>query len=353
MTSQRLEEILAGFERASVAVVGDFFLDKYLETDPALSERSLETGLEARQAVEVRCQPGAAGTVVANLRALGVGRVVCIGFVGDDGEGFELARGLRALGADANGVVVRGDRFTPTYRKPMVRLPDGRVRELERLDTKNRDPVPAALDEALVARVRELASRVDAVIVQDQVEEPECGVITARMRKALASLAEAHPKVVWFGDSRVRVGEFRNLILKPNRAECCQAVHPDAPVHAVEEAKQCAAALAARARRPVFLTLGADGMAVAAPDSVQTIPTVPLSSEIDIVGAGDSATAGIVSALCAGATLEEAGVIGNIVASVSIRQIGTTGVATREQVRERFAAHEEVWRVLPPRALLP
>jgi rfaE bifunctional protein kinase chain/domain len=348
MTSQRLADIISGFQRATVAVVGDFFLDEYLETDPALSETSLETGLEARQVVNVRCQPGAAGTVVANLCALGVGEVLCVGFVGDDGAGFELLRGLKALGVDTTGMVVRDDRFTPTYRKPLVRLPQGGVRELERLDTKNRDPVPAALDEALVARVRELASRVDAVIVQDQVEEPECGVITARMRQALASLAEAHPKVVWFGDSRVRVGEYRNLILKPNREECCQAVHPDAPAHAVEEAKQCAAALAARARRPVFLTLGVDGMAVAAPDSVQTIPTIPLSGEIDIVGAGDSATAGIVSALSSGATMYEAAIVGNIVASITIEQIGTTGVATREQVVEQFARTPEVWETLPP-----
>jgi len=347
MTSQRLAEILSGFQRATVAVVGDFFLDEYLETDPALSETSLETGLEARQVVNVRCQPGAAGTVVANLRALGVGEVLCVGFVGDDGAGFELLRGLKALGVDTTGLLVRGDRFTPTYCKPLVRLSQGSVRELERLDTKNRDPVPAALDEALVARVRELASRVDAVIVQDQVEEPECGVITARMRKALASLAEAHPKVVWFGDSRVRIGKYRNLIVKPNREECCQAVHPGSPSHAAPDAIGCAAALSERVGRPVYLTLGAEGMAVVTPESAQRIPTVTLEGRVDIVGAGDSVTAGIASALSAGASLEEAGIVGTIAALITVQQIGTTGAASPDQVRAQFAAHEDVWRELP------
>ena len=102
MTPSRLSSLLFRFPQTTIAVVGDFFLDKYLEVDPSLSEVSLETGLEARQVVAVRCHPGAAGTIVSNLCALGVSRVVCIGFVGDDGEGFELLRGLRRMGAETN-----------------------------------------------------------------------------------------------------------------------------------------------------------------------------------------------------------------------------------------------------------
>ena len=69
------------------------------------------------------------------------------------------------------------------------------------------------------------------------------------------------------------------------------------------------------------------------------LPAVHVDGEIDIVGAGDSTTAGIVSALCAGATRVEAGLIGNLVASITIQQIGTTGTATPVQV---LARHEEV-----------
>jgi hypothetical protein len=41
MTAARLQKILAGFPRARVVVVGDYFLDKYLDIDPALAEVSL------------------------------------------------------------------------------------------------------------------------------------------------------------------------------------------------------------------------------------------------------------------------------------------------------------------------
>ena len=57
-----------------------------------------------------------------------------------------------------------------------------------------------------------------------------------------------------------------------------------------------------------------------------------MTGEIDPVGAGDSAAAGIASALCAGATWTEAGLVGNLVASITIQQIGATGTASPEQV---------------------
>ena len=77
-------------------VVGDFFLDRYLHIDPARTETSIETGLPVYNVVEVRSQPGAAGTILNNLVALGIGEIHAIGFCGDDGEGFELRQALAA-----------------------------------------------------------------------------------------------------------------------------------------------------------------------------------------------------------------------------------------------------------------
>jgi sugar/nucleoside kinase (ribokinase family) len=57
---------------------------------------------------------------------------------------------------------------------------------------------------------------------------------------------------------------------------------------------------------------------------------------VDIVGAGDSATSGIVLSLLAGATEVEAAAVGNLVASITVQQLGTTGTATPDQVVERW-----------------
>mgnify|MGYP000331977952 CR=1 FL=1 len=50
--------------------------------------------------------------------------------------------------------------------------------------------------------------------------------------------------------------------------------------------------------------------------------------------------AGITAALCAGATLCEAALVGNLVASVTIQQIGTTGTATIKQILAHHALLE-------------
>jgi sugar/nucleoside kinase (ribokinase family) len=66
------------------------------------------------------------------------------------------------------------------------------------------------------------------------------------------------------------------------------------------------------------------------------IPAFPVNGPVDIVGAGDSTSAGITSAMVAGATPAQAAAFGNLVASITIQQIGTTGTATPAQVRERW-----------------
>src|SRR2546423_12455683 len=97
LTEPRLNHILDRIPRLTLGVLGDLFLDRYLDLDGTLTEPSLETGLDAYQVVRVRPSPGAAGTVINNLVALGVGRVCPVAVLGDDGEGYELRRALEAL----------------------------------------------------------------------------------------------------------------------------------------------------------------------------------------------------------------------------------------------------------------
>ena len=336
MDEARLAQLLDGFPQARLLVVGDLFLDKYLDLDRGLSETSLETGLEAYQAVAVRAHPGAAGTVVNNLRALDV-QVSVLSVIGDDGEGYELQRALSRQAVDLAPLIVQPGRFTPTYTKPMLREPDGHVHELNRIDIKNRAPLPDPVQDQLAQRLQELAPTVHGIVVSDQVPEADCGVITRRVRVALADVARHHPELVVVVDSRERIGLFENACLKPNAREALGAVgHP--PAEKVERAalEVAGIALLRRTGRPVFVTIGAEGVLVFSQEGVQHAPGVPVAGPIDIVGAGDSVMAGIAAALCCTASPAEAAMVGNLVASITVQQIGTTGTASRQQVVQRF-----------------
>lgn len=336
MTEERLQQILSRFPEQKVLIVGDFFLDHYLMIDRALSETSLETELEAYQVVEIRNSPGAGGTVANNLRALEV-QTYALTLIGHDGHGYELLHELRLRGVNVDGVLQHPQRFTPTYTKPMVREVDGRVHEINRLDIKNRQPLEPEWEERVIALLRDFVPEMDGVIVADQVEERNCGVVTDRVREEICRLAEQYPQKVFFADSRARIGEFHSLFIKPNQREAMRAFQPDwEGTCTPEEAREVGVKLSMRTGRPVFLTIGEQGVLVIDQQNVTHVPAVPVTGEIDIVGAGDSTSAGTVSALCSGANLVEAAQVGQLVASITVQQIGTTGTATREQVLKRL-----------------
>src|SRR5437764_15032851 len=144
LSSPLIDQILFALPAKRIGVVGDLFLDRYLDIDAALTESSVETGLDAYQVVRVRSYPGALGTVVNNLAALGVGKILPVAFYGDDGEGYELQQALNRLPAiEKGGLYVTPQRHTPTYTKPMLGRAGEVPRELNRLDIKNRTPTPA------------------------------------------------------------------------------------------------------------------------------------------------------------------------------------------------------------------
>src|SRR5690349_10694916 len=158
MKSDRFQSVTGRFSALSIAIVGDFCLDRYFDIDPARQEISIETGLPVHNIVRVRCQPGAAGTILNNLVALGIGHIVPIGICGDDGEGFELRRSLEARkGTDISFFVRSAQRRTFTYTKPLVFETGKPPVELNRLDIKNWTPTPANLQDEVVRSLRKVA----------------------------------------------------------------------------------------------------------------------------------------------------------------------------------------------------
>ena len=335
MTPARFQSITALYPRLRLAVVGDFCLDRYLEIDPARQEISIETGLPVHNVVRIRSQPGAAGTILNNLAALGIGELFPVGFAGQDGEGFELRRALQQMsGVRLDYFLETAERRTFTYCKPLVLEPGHPPRELNRLDSKNWTPTPESVQRQIIGSLRALASQVDGIILMDQVDVSETGVITGPLLQAVADLSRLHPALLILADSRRGLRGYPPVGLKMNSAEL-SALTGAPPNLSAPEVAATAAQLAAAHGRNVFVTLSEHGMIGASPTGVaEHVPALPVRGPIDIVGAGDSVTANLTASLAAGAGLREALEIAMAAASVVIHQLGTTGTATVPQIQE-------------------
>jgi rfaE bifunctional protein kinase chain/domain len=338
LSRDRVEAILDRLPNLSIGLVGDLFLDRYLWIDPQLEERSVETGMEAWQVTRIVNRPGAQGTVINNLSSLGVGRIVPVTIVGDDGQAHDLLAELNRLGVDVSKVLLDPERLTPTYTKPMKRSADGAWRELNRIDFRNRKPLSPIMEHVVIDQITRVFHGTDGLIVSDQVNEESWGVVTPRVRDHLAGLAASRPDRWVLVDSRTRIGKFRSAILKPNLSECCAAlgrpkISSSEFAARRSEIDEAVRALSAQTHCRVACTQSEHGMLVAEPNGpVVHVPGPGVSGAIDPVGAGDSASAGMGCALLCGCSLSEAAWLGNVAASITVRQIGTTGTASPQQV---------------------
>lgn len=347
MEVKRFHELIGKFSQAKVAVLGDFFLDLYIHMERSLSELSLETHKEAFQAVDLRGQPGAAGVVTNNLRSLGAA-TAAVACIGKDGNGFTLRKALESGQVNIEYMITTEERFTPTYTKPLMKEVDGRIIELNRIDIINRSPNSEELNRALSDNLYRVISTYDGILVTEQVKHDGYGTMSPLLRQTLAQISKTQPEKTIVVDSRHFASQYRRISLKMNLSEAISAArHLGSKVEVKTQAEKLPAAqLCAQTfwnafHKPVFITLGEDGICGMSEDGFFHLPGYQLEGPIDIVGAGDSVLAGLGLALCVGANPEEAAFIGNLVGSITVQQIGTTGIATLPDLERRYQEYQK------------
>ena len=104
----------------------------------------------------------------------------------------------------------------------------------------------------------------------------------------------------------------------------------------VDEVKEIGKTLLSRTGQSLFITVGDNGIVVFDNGKISHVSGISVEGQVDPVGAGDSVSAGLVASLCCGGSYTEAAFIGNLVASVTVTKIGTTGTASPGEVIDRF-----------------
>ena len=336
MDTARIISSLKDTEKVRIVVFGDYALDKYLYIDPENDEPSAETGMPAYQVHRKFLSAGVGGTITNNLRALGA-QVICIGIVGEDGEGWELLNCLRRVGADISHMVRSDSLCTCTYTKPMRMGTDGIYREMNRLDFRSICERPMELQREMMCQLESVLDMADGVIITDQFYQRNMGAVTDWLRGQLSELAVLRQDKLFFADSRSFANEYRGIMVKCNNIEFFRMLgEPDADITDIKAIIEKGNTLYERNGKPLFVTRGGDGIVIFN-GKTELVPAFHVEGELDIVGAGDATNAGLVLGLALGLSEAEAALLACCVSSITIQQLGCTGTSDTKRVAERLA----------------
>ena len=321
MEKAYLEEILKRIERVRVCVIGDVCLDVYWRADMTRSRLSRETPHFPLPVGEARFSPGGGGNVMANVSALGVGRMVPVSVLGRDWRAVPLKDCFRKLRCPREYLIEDPLRVTPCYAKPLRQGVSDVVYEDPRLDFENRCPLSAQTEQKVISALREAAKEADVIAVSDQLEN---GVITPAVREALCGIGKTKPVIV---DSRDRIAQYSRVIVKPNAVEAAAAAKTDDPAEA-------ALRLCARTHAPVVVTLGEKGSLWCDHGEMTTVPAVSVAGPVDTVGAGDTFLAAFAAAFAARVPGPDALRFASLASAVTVQKLGTTGTASPSELRK-------------------
>ena len=321
--SRGLRATLDRLGRPTVVVIGDLIIDEYLFGKPARISR--EAPVVILRFSEREALLGGAANAANNVHALGA-HVVPIGVIGRDGPGEELLALFRAAGISADGIVTEDDRTTPVKTRIMAGGYQATRQQVVRLDREPAGELQPTTEDALLARLGELAARADAIVISDY----GYGTVTPRIFERIKAIA-SHRHAVVSVDSRYRLPRFTGVTAAtPNEAELelLTGVPADDERTVEKAGRQLLERLDARM---LLVTRGSRGMALLERDGATTFIPIHGTDEIaDVTGAGDTVISTFTLALACGATPLEAASLANVAGGVVVMKRGTATISPSE-----------------------
>lgn len=331
MQGAELKPIFEKISKLHVGVIGDLAVDFYFDLQKNTGELSLETTREVWWGTRPRTSLGAAGNVVQNLAALGVGNISTFGVAGADLFGRELVFLLREIKVDTSGIVCPKIGWdTCAYSKPMQQ-----EEEQNRLDFGNYNQLDSEDFLKILAKLEVQLPRLDVLIVNQQFENP---LITEARVKLLNELTGRYPHVCLIADMRAFGLSLRGTTLKVNTPELARLLGLEGSEFWTNG--DCATygkQLAETIQGPVLITRAEHGMLYTDGREVYQRPAVSLSGPLDPVGAGDAAVAAFAGCVGAKIAIPTALDLANLAAAVTVQKLQQTGTANPEEIAKLAA----------------
>jgi D-beta-D-heptose 7-phosphate kinase/D-beta-D-heptose 1-phosphate adenosyltransferase len=309
VSGPHLAGAIAKLARASVLVVGDAMLDRYVfGTATRISPEAPVPVLAVERELAL---PGGAGNVVRNLTALGAAAAL-VSVVGDDQAGSDLT-GL--IGGQPNvepWLLVQGSRCT-TVKTRFVS--DGQ--QLLRTDQEVTKPIHLKLAERLLRIAGDALAATSVTVLSDY----DKGVLAGDTPQRIIELARAAGRPVVVDPRGSDYDRFAGadvvvLTVRALEAATGMSARTEQQMDAAARWLRTACGFGA-----IVVNRRAEGFYVHGADGSQTVPPMP-TEMFDFTGAGDTAVAAIAAGLATGQDLLTSVRIANLAVSVAAGQAG-------------------------------
>lgn len=329
-------EIEAIFKRISnlrVGVIGDFAVDFYYDINYQTGEYSVETNKAVFWASKPHSSLGAAGNVVNNLSALGVKNIQVFGCIGHDIYGREMQSLFHEIGTDTQFLKILNHNWdTCTYTKPTAI--DG---ESNRLDFGTNNQLSEELFSELLDTLSQALPDLDVLVINQQFPNP---LLNPKRIEQLNVLIARFPQCLFVSDLRAYGYCIKNTILKVNTEEMARLLN----IKEVDEADERACIehgknLQAQIGDCLIVTRGEYGILYLDQEETQNVKAIPITNEIDTVGAGDTVVAAFSASRGAEASIQQSLEIANLAAAVTVQKLRQTGTATLEEILTIYQAN--------------
>jgi D-beta-D-heptose 7-phosphate kinase/D-beta-D-heptose 1-phosphate adenosyltransferase len=310
--------------RASVLVVGDAMLDRYIYGN--VNRVSPEAPVPILTVTREVAMPGGAGNVVRNLIALEAAAAF-VSVVGDDQAGSDLT-GL--IGGQENvepWLLVQGGRTTTMKTRYIAQ-----GQHLIRADREETIALPEKLAERLIRIATDAMAATSVTVLSDYRK----GVLSADVAPRLIAAAKALGRPVIVDPKGTDYSRYAGAdIVTPNRKELAEATG----LTLDSEASIVAAAQVLLQRYnfgAVLVTRAEDGMSLVTPTDIRHYPG-EAKEVFDVSGAGDTVVATLAAALAVQVPIFEAARLANIAGGIVVGKVGTA-VARQQDILSALAS---------------
>lgn len=313
---QKLVNYIKKLSEAKILVVGDIAIDEMVYGD---TERiSREAPVLILQHTHTNIILGAASNAAHNASMINNGKVSVIGVVGDDYQATQLIKAFEDANVNCEYLVEEVGRKTVTKTRISGSCSQSVTQQIVRIDRQTKAPIKKETEDKIIKELEKAIPKHDAVILSDY----HIGVLTSNVVNKAVELANKYNKVIVV-DAQKDLSNYKNVTsMTPNLPDTQKFVGYE--LDSFEKITKAGNEIISETNaKAVLITCGSDGMVVVNSDGTsEKIPVFNRSKVFDVTGAGDTVTAIYTLGLAIGAEPVYAAVIGNIAASIVIKQFG-------------------------------